>query len=307
MTLAADRPLPNSTLAAAGLILAYAVMVTYADNFVQVIASEGGLWQFQMLRTAMGLGIFGVLALVVRMRFRPRNWRGVLARSAVHSGAMLFYFASLGFLPVAQAVAGLFTAPIFVLLIGRFVYGHALGPVRIGAVAAGFVGVILVLAPEADAPAGWASLLPVAAGALYALANIALREWCPGESAESLTLVYMVLIGIAGAAGMAILWLFPQPVPDGTDGFILRGPVWFSAEALWWTLVQAAASVGGVFCMVRAYQLAEASRVAVFEYVLLPVAAIWAWLLWGQGVGATAALGMVLIVTAGVAIALRAR
>jgi drug/metabolite transporter (DMT)-like permease len=58
---------------------------------------------------------------------------------------------------------------------------------------------------------------------------------------------------------------------------------------------------------VRGYQLAEASRVAVLEYVILPVSAGWGWLLWGEVLGWVAALGMVLIVVAGALISVRSQ
>ena len=51
--------------------------------------------------------------------------------------AMLIYFGALAFLPVALVAAGLFTAPIFVLLIPRFAYGQPIGPVQVLAVAVG--------------------------------------------------------------------------------------------------------------------------------------------------------------------------
>ena len=58
--------------------------------------------------------------------------------------------------------------------------------------------------------------------------------------------------------------------------------------------------------MIDAYQIAEASRVSVFEYLNLPLAAFWGWVLWGENLGWTAMLGMVLITAAGAMIALRA-
>ena len=36
----------DRTLMAAGAILIYALLIAYADNYVRVIAAEGGLWQF---------------------------------------------------------------------------------------------------------------------------------------------------------------------------------------------------------------------------------------------------------------------
>ena len=297
----------NRTLAAMAAILGYAVLIGFTDNFVQVIAVEAGLWQVHFLRSCSAVALFALAMVPLGLRLRPVNWGAVAARSAVHGAALMIYFGCLAFLTVAQVAAGLFTAPIWVLLIGRIVYGHALGPVRIAAVAVGFVGVVLVLTPGADQPLGWASVLPVAAGMLYALGNIATREWCAQESAAALTLGFFVALGLAGLAGLGVLAAFPQVAGAGADGFILRGWVAPSAIFWMWTLVQAAGSMLGVGLMVRAYQLAEANRVSIFEYVVLPVSALWGWVLWSEVITGLAALGMVMIFAAGAMIAARAR
>jgi drug/metabolite transporter (DMT)-like permease len=59
--------------------------------------------------------------------------------------------------------------------------------------------------------------------------------------------------------------------------------------------------------MVKAYQIAEASRVSVFEYVILPCSAFWTWALWGQVLDPLAGVGIVLIISAGMIIALRGK
>jgi len=168
---------PDRTLAAAGAIVIYAVLIGFTDNYVRVIAAEAGLWQFHATRTAMAMALLVLAVPLMRLQLRPVVWRAVVARSAIHGFAMLIYFGALAFLPVAQVAAGLFTAPIFVLLISRFVYGHPIGPVRVMAVAIGFLGVILVLGPSAMSGASVAAMLPVVAGAMYAMGNIATREW----------------------------------------------------------------------------------------------------------------------------------
>ncbi|WP_245242905.1 DMT family transporter [Pararhodobacter sp. SW119] len=304
-TMGARTGLPNRTLAAAFAVLGYATLIGYTDNYVRVVAVEAGLWQFHLIRTLMAAAVFFAVAPVLGLDLRPKSWRAVAGRSALHGGAMLIYFGCLAFLPVAQVAAGLFTAPIFVLLIARFVYGHALGPARILAAAVGFLGVILALMPGTEAPLGWASVLPIAAGALYALGNIATREWCVGESAATLTLGFFVALGAAGLLGVLALAVVPLPVAAGADGFIARGWVWPTGTFLYWTAVQAVGSMVAVGLVVRAYQLAEASRVAIFEYVILPIAALWGWFLWGETLGWVALVGMALIVAAGSAIVWR--
>lgn len=297
----------NRTRAALAAVLGYATLIGFTDNFVRLVAEDGGLWQFHALRTAMAAVLFALAARPLGLVLAPRRWGPVLARSAIHAVAMLVYFGCLAFLTVAQTAAGLFTAPIFVLIFSRFLFGHPLGPVRIAAVAVGFVGVVLVLQPGSASPLGWASLFPVAAGALYALGNLATREWCAGESAAALTLGFFVALGLAGAIGLGVLAIWQPEVPAGAAGFILRGWVVPSGRFLFWTFVQAAGSMVAVGLMVRAYQLADASRVSIFEYVILPISAVWSWVLWDQGITPVAVLGMGLIVAAGAMIALRNR
>ncbi|MFZ0098735.1 MAG: DMT family transporter [Gemmobacter sp.] len=307
MTSANISSLPDRTLAAAALVLGYAVIIGFTDNYVRVIAEEGGLWQFHATRSVMAWMILLALMVPMGLRLRPRNLRAVFARSAIHGSGMLIYFGALAFLPVALVAAGLFTAPIFVLLISGFAFGHHIGPVRIAAVAVGFLGVVMVLGPQALGGASLAAILPVAAGALYAMGNVATREWCAEETAETLLGGFFLALGVLGAIGMAVLSVWPLDVPEGPAGFVMRGPVWPSGTFLFWTFVQAAGSLLGVGMMIRAYQLADAGRVSVFEYVILPASAAWSWLIWGETLTPLAIAGMVLIAVAGMMIALRAR
>lgn len=295
----------NRTIAAAGAILVYAAAVTFADNFVRVIAEQSSLWQFHAMRSVLALAMLGVVAQILGLRLRPRNPATFAARSVVHGAALLIYFGCLGFMSVAEAVAGLFTAPIFVLLISRFVYRRRLGALRIGAALIGFGGVMIVLFPDGFVAPNPAAPIAVLAGALYAMGNIATREWCADESAATLLAGFFGALGIAGVAGLGVLTLWPAAaVPGGAAGFILRGWQAPSAEVLLWTTVQASASLLGVGLMVRAYQMAEASRVAVFEYMLLPAAAIWTYLIWGSAITPLAAFGMAVIIAAGALMAL---
>ena len=297
----------DRTLAAAGLILIYAMVIGFTDNYVQVIARDAGLWQFHLTRGCMAMAILAVAGRFLGLRLRSVNLRAVVARSAIHGVAMVIYFGALAFLPVAMVAAGLFTAPIFVLLISRLVYGHPIGPVRIVAVALGFLGVLLVLGREATSGASLAALLPIAAGAMYAMGNVATREWCGQERAETLLAGFFVALGIFGAIGMVVLAIVGRQVPVGTEYFLMRGPVWPDGTFWFWTFVQATGSRLGVGMMIRAYQITDAGRASVLEYVILPASAFWTWVIWGQTLHTQAWIGMALIVAAGVIIALRAR
>ena len=293
----------DRTLHAAAMIAIYATIIGYTDNYVRVIATDAGLWQFHFVRTVMAMLILGLAAVPLSLRLRPVNPRAVIARSTIHGLAMVIYFGALAFLPVAIVAAGLFTAPIFVLLISKLAYGEKIGPFRIVAVIIGFSGAVLVLGPEAFAGTSLPALLPVLAGAMYAMGNIATRKWCPEESAETLLAGFFLALGVIGLIGMAALTMWPIAVPSGPEGFLLRGPVWPSLTFWFWTFVQAAGSLLGVGLMVRAYQIGDATKVSVFEYVILPASGIWSWLLWGEVLSPIAVVGMAMIVMAGVIVA----
>jgi len=116
-----------------------------------------------------------------------------------------------------------------------------------------------------------------------------------------------VTLGSFGAIGLVILGLFPAGVAPGADGFVTRGWVWDMAPALPWVVLQAVGSVLGVFLIIRAYQLGDASYVSVFEYSVMIFGPLFAWAVLGQPVGGWQIIGSVLIVLAGVLIALRSR
>lgn len=294
-----DRP-----FAAGAMITAYAVIVGFLDNYVRVIANEAGLWQFHATRAVMALALIGLVALLTRQSLRPRRFRAVAARSLIHGLAMLIYFGALAFLPVAQVAAGLFMAPVFVLLLGKLAYGRPIGLLQALAVALGFLGVLLVLGPSAMGGQSVLAVLPVLAGLFYAMGNMATRDWCEGEGALVLLAGFFAALGIIGAIGLAVLWLMPLPVAEGAAGFLARGAVWPTPVFLFWTMAQAVGSMVGVGLMIRAYQVTSAARASVYEYVLLPVSALWTWWLWGQIIHPFAAIGMVLITLAGLLITL---
>ena len=268
-------------------------VIGFIDQFVAVIAETSSLWTFHLVRSACMWALALGWLLVSNRRLRVRRWRGVAARSAAMSAAMILYFGSLGFLPVAQAAAGLFTAPIWVTLLSATAFGLPVGRVRAAAAAVGFAGVLLVLAPD-PAEAGWAVAAPVAAGAFYAVAAIATRAWCEGEAALTLTLGLFAAMALWGLGGIAVA----SALGPGA-GFVSRG--WVTPDATAWAVigVQAVGSLGAVVLLTRGYQLASASVASVFEYSVLGFSALFGWLVWGQGIGAGGLLGLALIAGAG--------
>ncbi|UWQ16499.1 DMT family transporter [Jannaschia sp. M317] len=277
-------------------ILAAMAVLGFVDQYVKLLAQETSLWSFHILRTIMIWAIVGAWLLVTGRRLRVRNWRGLIGRSASMSTAMIIYFGALGFLPVAQVAAGLFTAPIWVLVFSVAFFGLRIGPIRVLAVAMGFAGVVLVLSPDPATVSPFV-FLPALAGAFYALAVIATREWCAGEGAVELALGIFTFMGLWGVGGVLVMG-------HGTD-YLTLGWVSPTPLVLGLSLLQAVGSLLGVVLLTRGYQLAEASLVSVFEYSLLLFSAVFGWLIWGDMLGPLGFAGLALIACAGSLIALR--
>ena len=287
------------------MIIGMAV-IGFIDNFIVVIADSISLWQFHATRSAIDLTILGVLAWRGWAVIRPQRWRPVLARSALFSGSMLIYFGCLAFLPIAVVVAGLFTSPVLVMIISGLFLGKRVGAVRWGSAALGFTGILFVINPVAD-EFDLLSLLPLVAALLYATSAVATRQWCEGETTATLLFWFFVIIGVASLIVLGALTVLSPDAPSGPTGFIARGLGWPSAAAWFWIGAQAVGSVIAVGLITRAYQIGEASFVAIFEYSLMIFAPLWAYFIWRSELSVTMALGITLIAASGAIIAWRSR
>lgn len=296
----------QGTAAAGGLIVLAMTVLASADNLVLLLTPEIGLWQFQVMRSSLAGTLLVVAALVMGWRLRPRSWSGVALRSIASSVAMLGYFGALSAISINQAAAGLFTAPIFVLLISVLGFGLRVGPVRWLAVVAGFAGVVVILRPWSGELALWAAGLAVAAGMFHGLSAVLTRQLCAREGTVCVAVGFftaMTLWGLVGLGALGLAGVATQP--PGPEGWFLRSWVAPSPQVLGLIAVQAVGSLLGIALVVRGYQMAEASRVTVFEYAFLPAAALVAWLLHAERPDPASLLGAALIVLAGATILLR--
>lgn len=296
----------NSAMMAAVLMICAMLIIGVIDNFIPNVAREIGLWQFHFVRALIALPLVASLSLIGLGGLRPNRLWAVAARSLLVAVSMLFYFSALALMPIAQALAGLFTSPIFILLITALVMRQHIGPWRVLAVAVGFAGILCVLQPDPD-NFSFRVLIPVAAGFFYALGAISTRSLCAGESTVALLLGMWVALGGFGALGLIGLGLFPVETVPGPDGFVTRGWVWPMWQSAPWVGVQVIGSIAGVFLIIKAYQLGEPSYVAVFEYSVMIFGPLFAWVAFGQPVTGWQAVGIALIACAGAIIAVRSK
>lgn len=288
---------------AACLILAGMMTLGLTDNFVPFVTDESSLWQFHLIRGGLVVAALSVAAAFGFGAVRPIRPLAVAGRSLFTAGAMLIYFGCLAVLPIGVVVAGLFTSPLFVVLITVIFQGKQVGLVRWCAVAIGFAGALLVIRPD-PGELNLVAFLPILAGLLYAIGAVATRAWCEGEMTTTLTAWFFALLTVFGAIGV---WILPDGGATGATGFPLRGWMPLTFEIFGWLAVQSVGALIGIVLIFRGYQLGEASFVAVFEYSLLIFASVWAYFLWGQTVPALGLLGMAFIAVAGGIIAIRSR
>ncbi|GHA46133.1 membrane protein [Amylibacter ulvae] len=293
----------NPILRGAILIVICMLILGVIDNFVKFIAQDVGLWQFQAMKCALiALGTW-IAAWRMNIPLRPLRPLNVFVRSALYAVAMLLYFGALGTVPVSIAAAGLFLAPIFVVILSVVLFKSRIGPYRIFAILLGFAGVLVILRPFGQHLDPMA-ILPVAGALFYALAMMFTGRFCAQEQSMSLLFWYFLTLGTCGVIGMTVIHGFDIG-QMGELSFLNRPFAWPTLAVLGWILIQSIGSGYAILLQTRAYQIADASIVSVFEYSLLVFAGFWGWLLWGETLIMWDMIGMAMIAFAGICIAFR--
>lgn len=294
------RLLPSSLSAPlkSGLLLAAGISILgVSDSLVPLVSDDVGLGQFHFIRSIIAVLGVVVIARKTGLGLMPKRWRFVLARSSLIIIAMMLFFSVLSFLPSAVAGAGLFTSPIFVLILLAVCYRILPGKRRLLAVALGSAGVWLLLRPDM-AEFSLLHLLPVIAGAFYAGNIIVTNRYCTEESPMCLSVFYFTGLGIAGLAVAG--WFSMSPSRLGGDtSFMMAGMSTISMISTFWIMVMAVLTILSVWMLTVAYQSADASYLVVFEYSYLISAGLSGWLIWGNLLSLSDIAGMALIIGAG--------
>jgi drug/metabolite transporter (DMT)-like permease len=202
-------------------------------------------------------------------------------------------------LPLADAVATAFVAPLLVTLMSAVILGEKVGPRRWAAVAVGMVGVVIMTRPGAGVihPA---ALLVLASAFCYSGSHMMTRRMRHTES--SMTLNFYTQVGFIVVSSCFGLFAgdghLAQP-PGSTWEFLFR-PWHVPPVADWWAFVATGLAVGvGGLLMAQAYRTSEAALVAPFEYIGMPMAIFWGVVVFGTWPDHTAWIGMALICGAG--------
>ncbi|EPX75738.1 DMT family transporter [Salipiger mucosus] len=289
------------------------VAISVNDMLIKLLSGGYPLHQIVGMRAVIALVVtFGLLSREGGLRGLRTDtpWLHVLRGVLVVLANMTFYLA-VAALPLAQATALFFAAPLFITLLSIPLLREKVGPLRLGAVLVGFLGVLVMQQPwKADlAQSRLVLTLPVIAALLYALMQVLTRRLGMRSPAAALA-VYLQLTFLAVSLGF---WLIAgngrfAPADEGEAlDFLLRAWILPRTEDLWIILTLGVLSGLVGYALSAAYRMADVAVVAPFEYVGLPLAILWGWLIFGEWPGASVWLGCLLIVGAGLFVFLRER
>ena len=276
----------------------------FSDNLTMLVSDDVGVGQFHFSRSLFAVFMVALLGKLLGLSIIPKLWKLVLIRTFFMVVAIFLYFSVLPMIPIAEAGAGLFTSPIFVLLFSVIFLKEHIGWRRISAVVTGSCGVLLVLRPGGEGFSLY-HLLPVLSGASYALGSIITFRYLSDESPLAILMSFIVAIGLCGGIFATGLTVFPVSEELITQApFLYKG--WQAVDSQFWIWmgVIAAGACLALSMMTRAYQIAQTSYAAIYEYAYLISVGIFSWAFWGVIPGMLSIAGIGLIIFAGILIVL---
>ncbi|MGD1880462.1 MAG: DMT family transporter [Kiloniellaceae bacterium] len=253
------------------------------DTCAKLLGAGYAISQLVLVRN--GIGAVAVLAFVLVSRgglatLRPRQPVLLLLRTVTNIGAAFLFFSGLRYLPLADAFAIAFAAPLFVTGLSVPMLGEHVGLRRWAAVIVGFIGVLVVVQPGTDSfqPA---ALLPLGAALSYALAMLLGRKLT--RSLSTPTIMFWPSLGAVLAMAVMIPPDWQTPTLPDTGTFLLMGIIGTLGAAL----------------ITQGYRHAPAAVIAPFDYSVLLWGVIFGWLLWNDIPGPNVWIGASLLVASG--------
>ena len=304
-------PTQNARLGIACMLIGM-FFISLNDMVVKTLSGAYPLHQILFVRTALGI-VLSTIILQMEGGFSllktNRVGLHVLRAMLIVSGNSLLY-AAIAAMPLATANALYFVAPLFVTLLSVPVLGEKVGPRRIGAVAVGFLGVLLMLSPQlrgSEGSVGWVAVLPIFAAACYAGMSVLTRKLGQFSRASALAIYMQAAFLMVSIAFYLIAGdgKFLKPDSSESTQFLLRAWIWPPLSDLLPMLGLGVISAVVGYVMSQAYRLANAAVVAPFEYVLLLFALFWGWTIFGEWPEQEVLLGASVIIGAGIYIFLR--
>lgn len=284
-------PRSAPTLAFAVATLGIAVF-SGMDAVMKALVLAIGAYSAMLWRSFIGVTLAGAL-------YAPsfKGWPSAsvlrlhILRGVLTTFMGLLFFWGIGQVPLAQAIALAFIAPLIALYLAAVLLGETIGRRTLQASALAFAGVLVIFAGQAQADLGRDALLGSLAillsAVLYAVNIILMRR--QSLAAGSLEIAFFQNLTVSAVLLLA-LPLIGTALP-------LAGQ--------WPALLFAAIlSTASLLLLSWAYARAEASFLAATEYTAFLWAALLGWLVFGETLSLLTTLGAGLIV-AGCLLAVR--
>lgn len=167
-------------------------------------------------------------------------------------------------LPLTTAITLSFAQVFFVALMAAWFLNEPIGPHRIAAISAGFIGVVVAMRPGVAGFMDMRALIPVVGALGAAMAVTSVRKLSQTETTATLLVYQSVFVG--ALAGVPLFWLWTAPDLSGLMLLVAMGGL----AAL------------GQWAGVKALRLGEASVVGNMVYSQLIYAAILGYAIFGE-------------------------
>ena len=230
---------------------------------------------------------------VVLLRFGPTSLRphrvGLhTLRALMLVGATVCYFFALRFIPLADAAAILFVAPLLVTALSGLMLGEHVGVRRWTAVLVGFAGMLLIVRPGLGAT-HWGAGFALAAAVGFSFYFLLTRK-VAGRTPPLVTPWFMGVVGTLTMSPLAV-------------------PIWQAPDLEGWLLM---AGIGGVMalghlCIITALDSVEASAIAPLPYLEMVTATALGYFWFGDFPDALTWTGCAVVLCAGLFVAYRER
>ena len=200
-------------------------------------------------------------------------------RAALMFASMLFWIYAIVELPLAEATALAFTAPLFATMLAAAILAEHVGIRRWGAVIVGFIGALVIIRP------GFAVMNM---GIVFVLLNAA--SW-----AGAIILARILSRGDDPVAIVASMFLLITPMAMVPTLFVWETP---SVTSLVLLVVMAVLGVLGHIAATRALAVAETSVVVPVEYIQLPISALLGFVVFAEVPDIYTPIGAAIIIAA---------
>jgi drug/metabolite transporter (DMT)-like permease len=273
-------------------LLALALFVAM-DSLLKVMVASYPVPQLMFLRFAVHV-VFVVLAVRIFTGSLPWRSRAPLLqtlRSAMLAGASASFIVALMHVPLADATAVMFAAPVLTVALAALWLGEKVSARRWLGVVIGLVGVMVAIRPPflTGEPLHWAMLLPLVTAVMNTFYQLLTRKLAAEDDPRT-TFLHTSLAALAlTALAQPFVWVAPAP------------------SDLPWMLVLGLIGAAGHCLLVLAFARAPASVLAPMSYSQLVWAGLAGVLVFGDWPDGWTLLGAAVIAAGGVLVALPAR